>query len=193
MLDTEVTMTRLALYPLLILAQRLVGLALYPIAYALRHEIRTDEVFMRHEQAATCGVVLWWPRDYKLLWLLLDDSINAEGKLLYQKDIDYCHYGNRNDLVEKLPEGKFKEFARAYYWSAVRNSCINLTWLTALGDMTAERIIAGSKPRNFVAERTYPGGEKRLYVQFYPWGDFRIKCGWLTNGRFEFGGRTKRI
>jgi len=44
-----------------------------------------------------------------------------------------------------------------------------------------------------IAERTYPGGEKRLYVQFYPWGDFRVKAGWLSNGRFEFGGRTKRI
>jgi len=42
-----------------------------------------------------------------------------------------------------------------------------------------------------IAERTYPGGEKRLYVQFYPWGDFRVKCGWLSNGRYEIQARVK--
>lgn len=186
-------MTRLLLMPIWIAVQRLFGLALYPIAYALRHSIRTDEVLLRHEQAAACGVVLWKPKRLKALWLFLDDSINAEGKIIYGKDIDYCAYGNRSDLVEKLPDGKFKEFARAYHWSAVRNSCINLTWLTALGDMTGERILHGEKPRNFVAERTYPGGEKRLYVQFYPWGDMRFKCGWLSNGRFEAAARTRPL
>ncbi|HSW49200.1 MAG TPA: hypothetical protein VLH09_03450 [Bryobacteraceae bacterium] len=184
-------MTRLLAMPIWIAVQRLLGLALYPIAYALRHSIRTDEVLMRHEQAATCGVVLWKPRQFKALWLLLDDSINAEGQIVYGKDIDYCHYGNRSDLVEKLPDGKFKEFARSWHWSAVRNSCINLTWLLALGDMTSEKILHGSKPRNFVAERTYPGGKKRLYIQFYPWGDFRVKAGFLSNGRFEIQARVK--
>ena len=173
--------------------KRLLSPFLYPLAYLCRHAIRTDEVLMRHEQAAACGIVLWKPKRFKVIWYLLDDSINAEGKVIYGKDIDYCAYGNRSDLVEKLPEGKFKEFARAYHWSACRNSCINLTWLLALGDMTGERIIAGSKPRNFIAERTYPGGEKRLYIQFYPWGDFRVKCGFLSNGRFEVAARTRKI
>ena len=146
---------------------------------------------MRHEQAASVGVVLWKPKRLKALWLLLDDSINAEGRLKFGKDIDYCEYAHRHPLVEKLPEGKFKEFARAYHWSACRNSCINLTWLLSLGDMTDEKILYGEKPRNFIAERTYPGGEKRLYVQFYPWGDFRVKAGWLSNGRFEIQARVK--
>ena len=186
-------MTRLLAMPIWIAVQRLLGLALYPIAYALRHAIRTDEVLMRHEQAASVGVVLWWPRDYKLLWLLLDDSINAEGRLKFGKDIDYCAYGNRNKWIEKLPDGTFKEFARSWHWSAVRNSAVNLSWVNALGDMTAEDILHGAKPRNFVAERTYPGGKKRLYIQFYPWGDFRVKAGFLSNGRYEIQARTRKI
>jgi len=180
-----------ALHALLQLARRLLSPVVYPLAYLCRHTIRTDEVLMRHEQAASVGVVLWKPKRLKALWLLLDDSINAEGRLKFGKDIDYCHYGNRSALVEKLPDGAFKEFARAYHWSALRNSCINLSWILALGDMTDEKILYGSKPRNFIAERTYPGGEKRLYVQFYPWGDFRVKCGWLSNGRFEVAARVK--
>ena len=148
---------------------------------------------MRHEQAAACGIVLWGHREgWTWLWYLLDDSINAEGEVIYSVDIDYCAYGNRSALVEKLPDGKFREFARSWHWSAVRNSCINLTWLLALGDMTSEKILHGSKPRNFIAERTYPGGTKRLYIQFYPWGDFRVKAGFLSNGRFEIQAREKK-
>ena len=33
---------------------------------------------------------------------------------------------------------------------------------------------------------------KRLYIQFYPWGDFRVKAGWLSNGRFEIQARVKK-
>lgn len=50
----------------------------------------------------------------RFLHLFLDDSINAEGRLKFGKDIDYCEYGNRSDLVEKLPEGKF------YPWTFMR-------------------------------------------------------------------------
>ena len=187
-------MITLCLYPLLEAAKRLISPFVYPLAYLLRHWLRTDEEALRHEQASSVGVVLWRHRPgWFLLAMFLDDSINAEGRIRWGKDIDYCAYGNRSDLVEKLPEGKFKEFARSWHWSAVRNSCINLTWLTALGDMTGERILHGEKPRNFVAERTYPGGKSRLYVQFYPWGDMRFKIGWLTNGRFEIQLREKRL
>ena len=39
------------LYAALQLCQRIVGPFLYPLAYLLRNYIRTDEVYMRHEQA----------------------------------------------------------------------------------------------------------------------------------------------
>ena len=187
-------MTALCLYPLLEAAKRLLSPFVYPLAYLLRHWLRTDEEALRHEQASSVGVVLWRHRPgFGWLWYWLDDSINAEGRLRFGKDIDYCAYGNRSRFVEWLPEGAFKEFARSWHWSAVRNSCINLTWLLALGDMTSEKILHGSKPRNFVARRHYPGGKSRLYVQFYPWGDMRFKIGWLSNGRFEVQFRRKKI
>ena len=186
-------MTPLLARTLLEAGKRLLSPFLYPLAYLCRHAIRTDEVLMRHEQAATCGIVLWKPKRLKALWYLLDDSINAEGKVIYSVDIDYCAYGNRSRFVEWLPEGAFKEFARSWHWSAVRNSCINLTWLLALGDMTSEKILHGEKPRNFIALRHYKGGKSRLYIQFYPWGDMRFKIGWLSNGRFEVQFRRKKI
>ena len=34
---------------------------------------------------------------------------------------------------------------------------------------------------------------KRLYIQFYPWGDFRVKAGFLSNGRYEIQARTRKI
>jgi hypothetical protein len=187
-------MINLLAYLIIEPVKRILSAVLYPLAYLLRHWLRTDEEALRHEQASSVGVVLWGHRPgFGWLWYWLDDSINAEGRLKFGKDIDYCAYGNRSDLVEKLPEGKFKEFCRAWYWSAFRNSAINLTWTLCLGDMTGEDIIKGEKPRNFIVRRHYPGGKSRLYVQFYPWGDFRIKCGWLTNGRFEVQFRRKKI
>ncbi len=62
-----------------------------------------------------------------------------------------------------------------------------------MGDMTGERIIAGSRPKNFIAERTYPKGKKRFYFQFYPWGDMRFKAGWLGNGRYELAFRERKL
>ena len=44
-------MTALCLYPLLEAAKRLLSPFVYPLAYLLRHWLRTDEVLMRHEQA----------------------------------------------------------------------------------------------------------------------------------------------
>jgi len=185
-------MITLCLYPLLELAKRLLSPFIYPLAYVLRHWLRTDEEALRHEQASSVGVVLWGHRPgWTWLWYWLDDSINAEGRIRWGKDIDYCDYGNRSRFVEWLPENAFKEFCRAWYWSALRNSAINLTWTLCLGDMTGEDIIKGEKPRNFIVRRHYPGGKSRLYVQFYPWGDMRFKIGWLSNGRFEMAFRRR--
>ena len=188
-------MSSLCLYPLLELAKRLLSPFVYPLAYLLRHWLRTDEEALRHEEASSVGVVLWGhTRGFGFLHAFLDDSINAEGRIRWGKDIDYCHYGNRSRFVEWLPESAFKEFARSYYWSALRNSAINLTWTLCLGDMTGESIEwAGKDPRNYVALRHYEGDKSRLYVQFYPWGDMRFKIGWLTNGRFEIQLREKRL
>ena len=61
--------------------------------------------------------------------------------------------------------------------------------------MTTLLEASGPGPHGAQGSRTdgYPGGEKRLYVQFYPWGDMRFKIGWLTNGRFEIQLREKRL
>ena len=45
-------MTHLAAHTLLEAGKRLLSPFLYPLAYLLRNYIRTDEVLMRHEQAA---------------------------------------------------------------------------------------------------------------------------------------------
>ena len=45
---------------------------------------------------------------------------------------------------------------------------------------------------NILLARTLLEAGKRLYIQFYPWGDFRVKCGFLSNGRFEIQAREKK-
>lgn len=186
-------MTDIIIMPVFEGVKRVIGLCLYPVAYALRHYIRTDEVMIEHKQAAACGAVCWRPRaGWGALWAILDDSINLEGRMIYARDIDYHNSGKRSSLVEKLPEGAFKEFARSWHWSAVRNSCINLTWIMSPGDMVSEAVKWGEKPRNFYAVRTYPKGKTRHYFQFYPWGDVRFKVGFLSNGRFEIALREKK-
>ena len=186
-------MLQLLAYLILESVKRVVTLPLYPLAYLLRHQLRTDDILITHPVLGACCYCPAPGLLRGLLWLLLDDSINIEGRRRFGRDIDYCAYGNRSRFVEWLPESAFKEFARSYYWSALRNCAINLTWTLCLGDMTGEDIIKGEKPRNFIVRRHYPGGKSRLYVQFYPFGDMRFKIGWLSNGRFEVQFRRKKI
>jgi len=98
-------MTHLILYLVLEPVKRVLSAVLYPLAYLLRHWLRTEEEALRHEQASSVGVVLWGHRPgWKAIWFLLDDSINAEGRIRWGKDIDYCDYGNRSRFVDWLPE-----------------------------------------------------------------------------------------
>ncbi len=33
--------------------------------------------------------------------------------------------------------------------------------------------------------------QRLLGLALYPWGDFRVKAGWLSNGRYEIQARVK--
>lgn len=164
--------------PILVITEvlkRIVFMVIYPISYVFRKWVRMGvRNVVRH-----------------ILWLALDDSINKEGLEVYGKDIEYCAYGKRSGLVEKLPEGWFKEFARSYHWGALRNNAINLTWELTPGDMVSVRSRWGKGLCNFYELRNYPGNWVLPYLQFYVYGDLRFKIGFLTNGRFELQLRTK--
>ena len=52
-------MTPLLARTLLEAGKRLLSPFVYPLAYLLRHWLRTDEEALRHEEASSVGVVLW--------------------------------------------------------------------------------------------------------------------------------------
>jgi hypothetical protein len=171
---------------LLEIIKRVVSIPIYPVAYYLRDIIRSDRRDGDMYIPANNEIA-------KILWLTLDDSINIEGYEDYGKDIEYCAYGKRAPIIEKMKDGPFKEFARSFHWGCLRNNCINLSRLMSPGKMSSEKIILGGKPKNFLSIRMYTGRRFRPYLQFYVWGDLRFKAGFLTNGRWELQLRSKPL
>ena len=160
---------------------------IYPVAYVFRDSLRTREV-TDHDN-------LYIPKPGpfgRLLWCLLDDSINIEGIHCYNKDVEYCVYGKRSQIVEWLPKSSFKEFMRSFYWGCLRNNCVNLSRILSPGTMVRQVVVLGyddpSLDESFYAMRIYRNRVRRPYLQFFI-GSLRFKIGWLTNGRFEMGVR----
>ena|SRR3990172_8695093 len=165
--------------------KRIVTIPFYPLAYLMRRKLRTSVI-----QEETLYIPQ--PGNLKrLLWCMLDDSINIEGIQIYKKDIEYCAYDKRSKLIERLPVGRFKEFMRAFHWGCLRNNCVNLSRIMSPGKMVKQKIVWGDDEArlSFYAVRTYPEKVKRPYLQFFIGEDLRVKAGWLTNGRFEMGVR----
>ena len=132
-----------------------------------------------------------WARDYNaryflalLLWLTLDDTINAEGVGEYGLNIEYCAYGKRFKPFELLPDCGLKEFLRAWHWSAWRNSGVNLSWYFGAGKKIELRYKIGAIEIRLFEKKTLPYFEKIIF-------GFYFQIGWISNGRFEM--EIKRI
>ena len=157
------------------LIKRVIGVVLYPLAYWFREWARTNQA------GSWCAFALW---------LALDDTIHFEGLKMYGQSIDYCAYGKREPLdwiTERLKDGPFKEFARSYNWSAVRNSVINFMVLTE--GWIGNRVSVISRKewgKSFYEVRQFSSGIKLPYLEYWI-GGFRIQCGFLQCGRFQQG------
>lgn len=137
---------------------RLYCIVLYPLAYVLQDKIRGLS-----EEKRYCLSHRWY-----FLWILLDDSIFIS----HQKDYAPQHKKFKND------------FLSSWWWSAVRNSCVNYWNWTAVGRLregypkTAPYFRLGTHELNGVAE-------KRIRTKFYI-GKIRFDIGWSDgSGRFE--------
>lgn len=168
------------LLPLLVIfeiAKRILAIPLYPFAY-------WDRVKLRANRAAGKSGFLWY---------VLDDSIVADSILRGAGPLDYCCYGKRAPLAfitERLPDGPFREFMRAWNWGAWRNNCINLSWAMCAGDKKG--VLWGIKLGRLVyEERLFQRGLLLPYFEAYiPFTKFRFQCGWISNGRHQVQARS---
>lgn len=168
---------RILLLPVFALAElikRPIFWAIYPMAYRFRGWARRGG-----SKAAYA------------LWLALDDSIVKDSLARCGKPLEYCCYGKTSAWVEKLKDGAFKEFARAFYWGAWRNNGINFMSETEV--LVGSRI-GTSQPRpagaSFYEVRLFSGGYCLPYLEWWPWAGFRVQCGWISCGRFQVQART---
>ena len=160
-------MTHLILYLVLEPVKRVLSAVLYPLAYALRRQLRTGKV-MRPDY-------LYRPA-FAPLWLLLDDSVFIEFGV---------DYGNREKYFPAFVWASGSDFLKAYWWSAIRNSCVNWNNYASrkIGRFLSEEDHAGK--RNFYVTRTYEHG-RRPYCEFWLFGRWN-QVGWLKgqSPRFE--------
>ena len=145
--------------------KRVASAVLYPLAYALRFHARE-------------GSILWpgylFHPDRVWVWVFLDDSVFMEFKK---------EYADKPKYYPAFIWNTGSNFIRAYWWSAIRNSCVNLNNYLAfkLGEMVSEEPHDG---KNFYVTRTFASGGKRPYCEFYLFGRWN-QVGWIKKGRFE--------
>ena len=156
------------LYLLLEPVKRILSALIYlPLIYPLRRVLRRETI-LRPEY-------LYAPAFFPL-WLFLDDSIRMEtGE-------------DRANQPGKYPawiNGLGWTWLKCYWWSAIRNSCVNWNNYAAmkLGRFLSEEDHAGK--RNFYVMRTYERG-RRPYCEFWLFGRWN-QAGWLNglSPRFE--------
>jgi hypothetical protein len=159
------------LYLLLEPVKRVLSAVLYPVAYALRRVARDTSKVMRPEY-------LYSPRPFMMaLWFLLDDSIHMEQGREY------------DDSAKRYPATLWRahnDFLLAYWWSAIRNSCVNWNnWAAMRLGAYKSTIRRWGSARNFYETRQYEHG-RRSYMEFWIMGRW-FQVGWLkgTSCRFE--------
>lgn len=166
-------MTHLLAYLLLEPAKRVLSALLYPLAYALRRWLRCAKMispgFLYHTP--------FWP-----LWLFLDDSIFMEQGREY------------DDKEKRYPAVLWRwhnDFLLSYWWSAIRNSCVNWNNYSAyhLGSLVSEISHHGAD-KNFYKVRQFANGV-RPYCEFWIAGRWN-QAGWISCGRFEIDIMKKR-
>jgi hypothetical protein len=147
--------------------RRITSALLYPFVYPLKSLLR-DRVILWPDY-------LYEPSPLWPLWLLLDDSVLLEfGK----------EYGDRAKYYPGWIWAAGSDFLKAYWWAAIRNSCVNWRNLDAylLGGYQGELRRVGSG-RNFYCVRQFKHG-KRPYCEFWTFGR-RNQIGFVRGGKFE--------
>ena len=166
-------MLHLLAYLLLEPVKRVLSAVLYPVAYALRHKVRYQTLtpidWRDYLRLPLHGY--WWP-----LWLLLDDSVFIEFGV---------DYGNREKYFPAFVWASGSDFLKAYWWSAIRNSCVNWNNYAAmkLGRFLSEEPHDGK--RNFYVTRTYEHA-RRPYCEFWLFGRWN-QIGWLRGNKLGNG------
>lgn len=158
-------MAYLVLYLILEPVKRVLSALLYPAIYPLRRLLRNEKMLWPEYLYRTN----FWP-----LWLFLDDSIFME----FNTD-----FAGRAKYYPAVIWRTGSDFLRSYWWSAIRNSCVNWNNYSALrlGLLLSETPRAN--PRNFYVTRTFGNG-KRPYCEFWIAGRWN-QVGWISCGRFE--------
>jgi len=165
------------------LPKRIIYAFVFLFAYPNRNKLRVE---YKQENILTERLYKFPKNEIKqFLYFALDDSINIEGRLVYNVDVEYCWYGKRSDWVESLHEVVFKEFWRSFYWSCWRNNSINRTNIIAYRLGKCESFKHYGNDRSYLEIRTYTNGKVKPYLQWYIKGDWRIQIGYLKNARYE--------
>ena len=175
----------LILFNISALFLKLISLFVYPISYLFRNKLRKYIYFKDqkglelHEE--NCSVIT------KVLWFFLDDSIWLENIREHKTNKEYCIYGKKNWLVEKLSEGKLKEFLRSYYWGAIRNSNENLLMYIAFGKLLYVRKYIKN---NFIEFRI---GRHLKTIYPIPFLDIYLWKLHLSTGFYKGNGKFKAL
>ena len=147
--------------------KRIVSLCLYPLIYPFRAKLRTKAILWK--------TYLFKPA-FKPLWFFLDDSINMEQGEEY------------DDKEKRFPAILWElhnEFLLSYWWSAIRNSCVN--WNNNVAFKLGHKLQCMKKwggKNSFVELRLFAHGKKRLYTEFFI-GSKWFQFGFISCGRFE--------
>lgn len=174
----------LVLFNLINLITKILSFIVFPISYYYRDKLRMKVHFTDQK-----GLKLFKqnPKFYELfLWFFLDDSIYNENVVERQVNKEYCVYGKKCYIIEKLlKEGNLKEFLRSYYWNVIRNSSENFWMYIAFGPATQVLKTIVTKRLKYEI-RKYPKCKFPLsYLDYYIW-IFHFSTGFYSgNGKFK--------
>lgn len=136
----------------------------------------------------------WARKNCSFLAYALDDTIVADNVKNGGPAVDYCLDGKKSALVEKLPDGKFKEFMRSYYWSALRNNSINL--MTEMEKKVGNMVKVISRhdynAKSFYEIRLFESGMELPYLEYWI-GKYRLQIGFIKCGRSQIQFRNPLV
>ena len=147
--------------------KRILSALLYLFIYPFRESVR--------DMFAVMWLEYLYRTTFKPLWFFLDDSIEMEQGI---------EYDDKEKRYPALLWKWHKDFLLSWWWSAIRNSCVNWNNYCAykLGDYICKNKVCGSV-NSFVEMKSFNNGN-RLYTEFFI-GKFWFQFGVITRGRFE--------
>lgn len=146
--------------------KRVVSAFIYRLAYTRRERLRNMDKQLRPGllYAPAAGVLAF------MGWLLLDDSLVYSQKREYDnKESRYPVWLWRRATAGKAqPEDYPRPGLLAWWWAAVRNSCVNWNNYVAYQVGAFDKVLARyGSARNFYEVRRYASGDVLPYCEFY--------------------------